>query len=73
MPDISHKVLAATLRSLENEGLISRTVYAEVPPRVEYRISDHGGTVLPILQAVRSWGHKHLEWKRVESEAGQPK
>jgi len=73
MPDISHKVLAATLRSLENEGLISRTVYAEVPPRVEYRISDHGETVLPILHAVRSWGHKHLEWKRVESEAGHPK
>ena len=73
MPDISHKVLAATLRSLENEGLISRTVYAEVPPRVEYRISDHGETVLPILRAVRSWGHKHLEWKRVESEAGHPK
>jgi DNA-binding HxlR family transcriptional regulator len=68
MPDISHKVLAATLRSLENEGLISRTVYAEVPPRVEYRISDHGETVLPILQAVRAWGHKHLEWKHLEDD-----
>src|ERR1022692_2158039 len=41
MPDISHKVLAATLRHLEHEGLISRTVYAEVPPRVEYCISSH--------------------------------
>ena len=69
MPDISHKVLAATLRALENEGLISRTIYAEVPPRVEYRISDHGETVRPILMAVRAWGHQHLEWKRVESEA----
>jgi len=68
MPDISHKVLAATLRSLENEGLISRTVYAEVPPRVEYRISTHGVTVLPILQAVRAWGHEHLEWKRLQDE-----
>ncbi len=68
MPDISHKVLAATLRSLETEGLISRKVYAEVPPRVEYRISDHGETVLPILQAVRAWGHKHLEWKHLEDE-----
>jgi DNA-binding HxlR family transcriptional regulator len=68
MPDISHKVLTETLRSLESEGLISRTVYAEVPPRVEYRVSDHGKTVLPILQAVRAWGHKHLEWKRVEDE-----
>src|SRR6476660_8968774 len=68
MPDISHKVLTDTLRSLESEGLINRTVYAEVPPRVEYRVSDHGKTVLPILQAVRAWGHKHLEWKRVEDE-----
>jgi len=68
MPDISHKVLAATLRALENEGLISRTVYAEVPPRVEYRISDHGETVRPILQAVRAWGHQHLEWKRIKDE-----
>jgi DNA-binding HxlR family transcriptional regulator len=68
MPDISHKVLAATLRGLENEGLICRTAYAEVPPRVEYRISDHGETVRPIIQAVRAWGHEHLEWKRLEAE-----
>jgi DNA-binding HxlR family transcriptional regulator len=67
MPDISHKVLAATLRGLEQEGLICRTVYAEVPPRVEYRISSHGTTVLPILQAVRAWGHQHLDWKQAEN------
>lgn len=68
MPDISHKVLAATLRSLEHEGLISRTVYPEVPARVEYRISDHGESVRPIIQAVRAWGHEHLDWK--QSDAG---
>jgi DNA-binding HxlR family transcriptional regulator len=69
MPAISHKVLAATLRDLEHEGLISRTVYAEVPARVEYRISDHGETVRPILQTVRAWGQQHLEWKGLESKA----
>lgn len=68
MPDISHKVLTATLRGLENEGLICRTVYPEVPARVEYRISDHGETVRPIIQAVRAWGHEHLEWKQQEAE-----
>ncbi|MBZ5666059.1 MAG: helix-turn-helix transcriptional regulator [Acidobacteriia bacterium] len=73
MPDISHKVLAATLRSLEQEGLICRTVYAEVPPRVEYRISGHGETVRPILQSVRVWGQEHLEWKRLENETEQSK
>jgi len=68
MPDISHKVLAETLRSLEHEGLISRTVYAEVPSRVEYRLSSHGETIRPIIQAVRAWGQKHLERKRLEGE-----
>jgi DNA-binding HxlR family transcriptional regulator len=62
MPDISHKVLAATLRHLEQEGLISRTVYAEVPPRVEYCISSHGESVRPIIQAIRTWGRAHIEW-----------
>jgi DNA-binding HxlR family transcriptional regulator len=69
MPDISHKVLTATLRNLEHEGLICRTVYAEVPPRVEYRISDHGESVRPIIEAVRAWGHEHLDWHRLEFDA----
>lgn len=63
-PDISHKVLTETLRNLEGEGLISRTVYPEVPSRVEYCISTHGESVIPILQAVRSWGHEQIAWKR---------
>jgi DNA-binding HxlR family transcriptional regulator len=71
MPDISHKVLATTLRALEQEGLICRTVYAEVPARVEYRISAHGETVRPILQAVRAWGHEHIEWKHHASQDNQ--
>ena len=64
MPDISHKVLTETLRNLESEGLISRTVYPEVPARVEYCISTHGESVIPILQAVRTWGHEQIAWKR---------
>lgn len=72
MPDISHKVLTATLRGLENEGLICRTVYPEVPARVEYRISDHGESVRPIIQAVRAWGHEHLDWKQLEAETKLP-
>lgn len=63
MPDISHKVLAATLRNLEREGLICRTVYPEVPPRVEYRLSDHGDSVRSIIEAARTWGHKHIQWR----------
>jgi DNA-binding HxlR family transcriptional regulator len=67
MPEISHKVLSETLRNLEREGLVARTFYPEVPPRVEYRISDHGESVRPIIQAVRVWGHEHLEWQAGES------
>ena len=67
MPDISHKVLAATLRNLEDEGLITRRVYAEVPPKVEYSISSHGETVRPIIGAIRVWGRQHLEWKSKEN------
>jgi DNA-binding HxlR family transcriptional regulator len=71
MPDISHKVLAATLRALEHEGLISRTVFAEVPPRVEYCISSHGESVRPIIQAVRAWGHVHLQWQQSGDEGSK--
>jgi DNA-binding HxlR family transcriptional regulator len=64
MPDISHKVLTETLRGLEDEGLVSRTVYPEVPPRVEYCISSHGETVRPLIESVRVWGQEHLDWKQ---------
>ncbi|MGO9316467.1 MAG: winged helix-turn-helix transcriptional regulator [Terracidiphilus sp.] len=66
MPDISHKVLTATLRNLEEEGLITRTVYPEIPSRVEYSISSHGESLRPLIHAVRIWGREHLEWKRQE-------
>ena len=49
-------MLAHQLRELENDGLITRTVYPEVPPRVEYRFSDFGQTLRPILEAIARWG-----------------
>jgi DNA-binding HxlR family transcriptional regulator len=71
MPEISHKVLAATLRDLEREGLVTRKVYAEVPPRVEYRLSTHGQTVRPIIEAVRVWGHVHIASKEPVREPSE--
>jgi DNA-binding HxlR family transcriptional regulator len=71
MPDISHKVLTETLRNLERYGLVNRTIYAEVPPRVEYGISCHGESVRPLIEAVRLWGREHLEWMRAERLAGR--
>jgi DNA-binding HxlR family transcriptional regulator len=63
MPDVSHKVLSETLRNLEEEGLIVRTVHSVAPSHVEYEISPHGETVRPLMHAVRAWGRQHLEWK----------
>jgi DNA-binding HxlR family transcriptional regulator len=60
MPDISHKVLTETLRTLEREGLICRTVYAMAPSHVEYAMSPYGATVKPLIEAVRIWGRSHL-------------
>jgi len=61
MPDISHKVLADTLRNLEREGLVTRTVHALAPSHVEYNISPYGESVRPLIEAVRTWGRSHIE------------
>lgn len=53
---ISQKVLTDSLRSMEEDGIISRTVYAEVPPRVEYALSELGESMRPILDAMEQWG-----------------
>lgn len=53
---ISQKVLTDSLRSMEEDGLITRTVFPEVPPRVEYALSDLGETMRPILNAMQEWG-----------------
>lgn len=58
---ISQKVLTDSLRSMEDDGIITRTVYAEVPPRVEYALSDVGESMRPILDAMKEWGMKYKE------------
>lgn len=58
---ISQKVLTDSLRSMEDDGIITRTVYAEVPPRVEYALSDLGETMRPILDAMKEWGTNYKE------------
>ena len=58
---ISQKVLTDSLRSLEQDGLVTRTVYAEVPPRVEYALSALGLSLKPILDAMQTWGNGYKE------------
>ena len=56
---VSQKVLTAQLRDMEEKGLISRKVYAEVPPRVEYSITELGKSLAPILDSMRIWGEHY--------------
>ena len=60
---ISQKVLTDSLRSMEADGLITRTVFAEVPPRVEYSLSELGETLRPILDAMETWGNSYKSVK----------
>ncbi len=53
---ITQKVLTSNLRDMEEQGLLTRTVYAEVPPRVEYTLTELGRSLNPILQAMSDWG-----------------
>ena len=55
---VSQKVLTAQLRDMENNGLLTRTVFPEVPPRVEYSLTELGRSLKPILDAMRNWGEE---------------
>ena len=56
IPGISEKVLTDNLRAMEKDGIITRTVFPEVPPRTEYALSDLGNTMRPIIESMATWG-----------------
>jgi len=60
IPDISQKMLTTTLRHLEDDGIVSREVFVEVPPRVEYRLAERGKSLMPLLDSLLTWGIKHF-------------
>ena len=60
------RMLTLQLRELEQDGLVSRTVYPEVPPRVEYAMTELGRSLMPILTAMRNWGAEYLRGKDIE-------
>jgi DNA-binding HxlR family transcriptional regulator len=61
LPGVNAKMLTKQLRELEDAGVIRRTVYPEVPPRVEYAITESGKSVIPILEALCTWGARYLD------------
>jgi DNA-binding HxlR family transcriptional regulator len=69
---ITSKILTQQLREMERDGLLERTVYAEVPPRVEYRLTPLGKTLLPVLQAMYAWGQQTREAAAAENAQRDP-
>ena len=60
VPGISYKMLTQTLRHMEREGLLIRTVHPVVPPKVEYRLTGKGRSFVPVISAIRNWGTRNL-------------
>ncbi len=60
MPSVTQRMLTNQLRELENDKIISRKVYAEVPPKVEYALTDIGKTLAPVFDALRKWGQCYV-------------
>lgn len=78
LPDISTKMLAQTLHVLEADGLVQRTVYPEIPPRVEYELTETGHSLVPLIQALTQWALEHMDHilkhrKEFEEEEGKGK
>lgn len=59
IPGITKQMLTQQLRELEGDGVLTRTVHAQVPPRVDYALTDKGRSLLPIIEMMRAWGEAH--------------
>ncbi|PHO09519.1 transcriptional regulator [Malaciobacter canalis] len=65
MPKITQKMLSQKLKELELDGIITRVVYPQVPPKVEYSLSEYGKSLKPILKQLYFWGEKHKKSKEL--------
>ncbi len=69
MPDITQKMLTQQLRALEDDGLVDRKVYNQVPPMVEYSLTEDGRALMPILELMDVWGKRHVEkYSEIDTE-----
>ncbi|QWU13205.1 transcriptional regulator, HxlR family [Paenibacillus sophorae] len=61
MPGITQKMLTQQLRELEEDGVVKRSIYEQIPPKVVYSLTDYGWSLKPILDTMCAWGEKHME------------
>ena len=73
VPGATQRTLTNQLRELEEDGLVHREVYAQVPPKVEYSLTEMGDSLSPILLALREWGDQHLKLFESDSTESRPK
>jgi DNA-binding HxlR family transcriptional regulator len=76
IPDITEKMLSIQLKTLEEDGIVTRTIYPEVPPRVEYELTAFGKTMIPMLEQIALWGRNLSETEGelvAASELAKPK
>jgi DNA-binding HxlR family transcriptional regulator len=62
IPNITQKMLTQQLRELESDGVVHRKVYPQVPPKVEYSLTEMGKTVMPVISSLCEWGHDYERW-----------
>lgn len=69
IPEITTRMLTLHLRELEEQRVITRIVYPQVPPKVEYSVTEHGRSLEPLLNAMHEWGNQHIAYlKQLEAE-----
>jgi DNA-binding HxlR family transcriptional regulator len=73
IPNITDKMLSLQLRQMEKDGFVGRTLYPEVPPRVEYCLTDEGKKLIPLLEEMARWGRRQVEQKGKIVETGTGK
>lgn len=76
MPDATQRILTLQLRELEEDGIVARKVYAQVPPKVEYSLTPFGRTLEPVVQQMQAWGKTYIAHRAAkaeeEEESGEP-
>lgn len=72
LPDITQRMLTLHLRELEEEEIVARVIYPQIPPKVEYSITEYGMSLSPILEALHQWGAAHVERRQLRKANNEP-